>query len=121
MARSDTTAYQNANAFFVEEHVVFWGHLSRLTGMLIILNVSLFFLTGLVVEAYYYTFFSVSALCLSMIGMAIPTPLFTRLWYYLCYLGARRRWPLLPGQQCRLLGSVEFLKAINSLARRALA
>ena len=48
---------------FVNDHVLLWGNLSRLNGLLIILNISMFFLTGLVAQGYYYTFYSLFSPC----------------------------------------------------------
>jgi hypothetical protein len=71
---------------FVNDHVLLWGNLSRLNGLLIILNISMFFLTGLVAQGYYYTFFSLG--CLGIVGFLtlLPTPLIRNLWYYLVVL-----------------------------------
>ena len=40
---------------FEQQHSVLWGNLSRLTGILIVANISLFFLTG-EVTAHGYTY-----------------------------------------------------------------
>lgn len=71
------------SASFSADHVLLWGNLSRLNGLLIILNISMFFLTGLVTQGYYYTIYSL--VCLGIVGFItlIPTPLLTNLWYYL--------------------------------------
>lgn len=74
--------YEKARQAFVAEHVLFWTNLSRLNGLLIILNISMFFLTGLVAEGYYYTCYSLAGLGLVGIGMLVPTQLVKRLWYY---------------------------------------
>ena len=69
---------------FAENH---WGHLSRLTNLLIILNISLFFLTDLVTShGYYYTFYSLLFLAGAAAGPLLPIGLLNRLWYYLLFL-----------------------------------
>jgi len=56
---------------------------------LIILNISLFFLTELVTrQGYYYTFFSLLCLGVVAIGLLIPLGLVNRLWYYCIFLFA---------------------------------
>lgn len=65
---------------------MFWAHLSRLTNFLVILNISLFFATGLIKMGYYYTVYSVVCLSFSALGMLVPTPLVRRLWYYLMFV-----------------------------------
>ncbi len=71
---------------FITDHVLLWGNLSRINGLLIILNISMFFLTGLISKGYYYTFYSLG--CLGIVGFAtlLPTPLIRKLWYYLVVL-----------------------------------
>jgi len=51
------------------------------------MNISMFFLTGLVIKGYYYTFYSL--ICLGVVGMGVlvPTRLIRRLWYYWSFLG----------------------------------
>jgi disulfide bond formation protein DsbB len=64
-----------------------WAHLSRLTNLLIILNISLFFLTDLVTQqGYYYTFYSLICLAAVFLGPLLPFGLLGRLWYYLVFL-----------------------------------
>ena len=67
---------------FDADHVNFWSQLSRFNNLLIILNVSMFFLTGLVAKGYFFTFYSL--ICLGVVGMGVllPTALIHRLWYY---------------------------------------
>ena len=67
---------------FIAGHVNFWSPLSRFNNLLVIMNISMFFLTGLVAKGYYYTFYSL--ICLGAVGMGIlvPTALIRRLWYY---------------------------------------
>lgn len=67
---------------FTDDHVLLWGNISRLNGLLVILNISMFFLTGLVTQGYYYTFYSLG--CLGIVGFLtlLPTPLLKSFWYY---------------------------------------
>ena len=71
---------------FAAEHTLFWNNLFRLNGLLVILNISMFFLTGLVAHGYYYTYYSLAGLGVVGLGMIIPTMLVRNLWYYLCFL-----------------------------------
>jgi hypothetical protein len=48
MAEKINGLYQKLNTPFGRDYDNYWGHLSRLTGLLIILNISLFFMTELV-------------------------------------------------------------------------
>ena len=71
---------------YAESH---WAHLSRLTNLLIILNISLFFLTDLVTKhGYFYTFYSLFFLALATVGPLLPFGLLNRLWYYLVFMGS---------------------------------
>jgi hypothetical protein len=72
---------------FDGNHVNFWSHLSRFNNLLVLMNISMFFLTGLVTRGYYYTFYSL--ICLGVVGMGVlvPTRLIRRLWYYWLFLG----------------------------------
>ena len=49
------------------------------------MNISMFFLTGLVAKGYYYTFFSLICLCIVAVGTLIPTRLIRHLYYYVTY------------------------------------
>jgi len=71
---------------FTTDYVLFWTNLSRLNGLLVILNISMFFLTGLVNRGYYYTCYSLIALSAVGLGAVLPTSLIRKLWYYLCFL-----------------------------------
>jgi len=64
-----------------------WAHLSRLNNMLIILNISMFFLTDLVVkQGYYFTYYSLICLAVAAAGPLMPIGLLDRLWYYIIFL-----------------------------------
>jgi len=72
---------------FAKDYQVYWANLSRLTNLLVICNISLFFLTELVTsQGYYYTFYSLFFLALVFIGLLIPVGLMNRLWYYLIFI-----------------------------------
>ena len=53
---------------------------------MVIVNISMFFLTGLVAKGYFFTFYSL--ICLGVVGVAalVPTLLIRRLWYYWIFL-----------------------------------
>jgi hypothetical protein len=79
--------YQRLDKRFAPHADIHWAHLSRLTNLLIILNISLFFLTDLVTRhGYYYTFYSLLFLSVAAMGPLMPIGLFNRLWYYLIFL-----------------------------------
>jgi hypothetical protein len=78
--------YRNLDESFRNHMVIFWANLSRFNNLLIILNISLFFLSGLVARGYFYTFFSIG--CFAVVGLLLilPIPLIRRLWFYLINL-----------------------------------
>lgn len=79
--------YQKANQLFAGNNEGHWSHLSRCTNLLVIANISLFFLTELVTEQrYYFTFFSLLFLGIVYIGLLLPLGLMDRLWYYLIFM-----------------------------------
>ncbi len=72
---------------FLQQSAIVWGNLSRLNNLLIAINISLFFLTGLVSQGYYYTFYSLGFLLAVALCTLIPGPHLSRLWFYvLCIL-----------------------------------
>jgi len=72
---------------FERDASIHWASLSRITNLLIILNITLFFLTELVTKkGYYYTFYSIFFLCMVQIGTLLPLGLLNRLWYYSIFL-----------------------------------
>jgi hypothetical protein len=76
------SAYITWERWFSSDHAVLWGNLSRLNNLLIIMNISLFFLTGLVEQGYFYTFISLACLGAVSLAAILPTPFIRRLWYY---------------------------------------
>lgn len=72
---------------FESQMVIYWSNLSRTTNLLILLNISLFFVTELVTKkGYYYTYYSLSLLLIVKVGLLVPFGLLNRLWYYCIYL-----------------------------------
>ncbi len=65
---------------------ILWPNLGRLNNLLVIVNISMFFLSGLVAKGYFYTFFSLSCLAVVAILLLLPLPYLERLWYYLLCL-----------------------------------
>ena len=65
----------------------YWATLSRSNNMLVIMNISMFFLTGLVSKGYYFTFYSLNCLLVVGVGVLVPTGWVRRLWYYWSFLG----------------------------------
>lgn len=74
--------YERLQHAFDADHVNFWSNLSRLNNLLVIVNISMFFLTGLVTKGYFYTFYSLICLGVVGVGVLVPTTLIRRLWYY---------------------------------------
>jgi hypothetical protein len=77
--------YTDWEQFFNADHAIFWANLTRLNNLLVIMNISLFFLTGLVAKGYFYTFISLTCLGLVSIASIFPTPLIHRLGYYVIF------------------------------------
>ncbi len=66
---------------------LYWKNLSSFTQLLIILNISLFFLTELVTRhGYDDTYFSLVALLMVAFGLLVPVGLAHKLWYDAFYL-----------------------------------
>ncbi|TNF66370.1 MAG: hypothetical protein EP298_09480 [Gammaproteobacteria bacterium] len=79
--------YQWLKLSFAKDYAVYWNHLSRLSNLLILMNISLFFLTELVTaHGYYFTFYSLLFLALIEIGMLLPFGLLKHLVYYCLHL-----------------------------------
>ena len=66
--------------------IYFWGNLSRLNHLPVIVNISMFFLSGLVAKGYFYTFYSLVCLGVVAVGVLVPTTLIRRLWYCWIFL-----------------------------------
>ncbi len=84
---TSSTIYQRMSAAYRQDLGIYWSNLLRVNNLMVILNISLFFLTGLVARGYYFTFISVGLLSLVALSTLIPLPCFRRLWYYLVCLG----------------------------------
>ena len=78
--------YEKHVRLFDDDHVIFWSNLYRFNNLMVIVNISMFFLTGLVAKGYYYTFYSLGLL--GVVGLAglLPTVLIRKLWYYVIIL-----------------------------------
>jgi len=85
MSKSDA---KTIRPMFAEDYVIYWSNLGRLNNLLVIVNISMFFLTGLVARGYYYTFYSLICLGIVGIGAIVPTIWIRRLWYYWVFLAA---------------------------------
>lgn len=73
-------------AAYEEDYEMYLDHLQHATEILIILNISLFFVTRLVKQGYYYTFYSLFCLAFVQIMLLLPIKLVRQLWFYLCLL-----------------------------------
>lgn len=79
--------YKHCKESFKDHHDIYWAHLSRMTNVLIIVNISLFFVSNLVnTDGYFYTYISLIFLGLIGFGILLPVGFFDRLSYYLFYL-----------------------------------
>ena len=78
--------YAKAETAFDADHVNFWSNLIRVNNLMVILNISMFFLTGLVAQGYFYTFYSLICHGVVGIGALVPTALIRKLWYYWLFL-----------------------------------
>ena len=47
--------YSRLESVFDSDHVIYWSNLSRSNNLMVIVNISMFFLTGLVAKGYFYT------------------------------------------------------------------
>ncbi len=79
--------WSTLNHHFEKQMAIHWANLSRTTNLLILLNISLFFVTELVAkQGYFYTYYSLLLLIFVKIGLLFPLGLLNRLWYYCVYL-----------------------------------
>jgi len=78
--------YFKIDESFKNYMVTLWANLSRLNNLLIILNITMFFLSGLVAQGYFYTFYSISCFACVAILIILPVPFIGRLWFYLLNL-----------------------------------
>lgn len=75
---------------FARQQAIYWANLARTTGLLVILNVSLFFVTGLVThQGYWYTYVSLATLGAIYFLMLVPLGLTERLSTYVVCLVLR--------------------------------
>ena len=77
---------------FAAHYSTYWANLARLNNLLIVLNVSLFFVSELVTEGYYYTYFSLLLTAVVYVGLVIPMGRTGRVGHYslfvICEVGA---------------------------------
>lgn len=79
--------YKSQSEVFAKQKEIYWSSLSHATNLLIILNISLFFVTELVTKhGYYFTYFSLLSLLIVQCGLLLPLGLLGRLWYYCVFL-----------------------------------
>ena len=72
---------------FHQQHAILWPALSRTANLLVILNVSLFFLTGAVTrQGYRFPVYSLALLAVATLFILMPLGLHHRLWFYLSVL-----------------------------------
>jgi len=78
--------YSKIEMSYERNVVIYWANLSRLNDLMIVLNISMFFLSGLVSRGYYYTFYSIGCCFLVAVLSIIPLSFINRLWFYLVNL-----------------------------------
>jgi hypothetical protein len=78
--------YTAIQEVFDGTHANYWATLSRSNNLMVIMNISMFFLTGLVSKGYYFTIYSLNCLLVVGVGVLVPTGLARRLWYYWIFL-----------------------------------
>jgi hypothetical protein len=66
--------------------VIYRANLSRINNLMIILNISIFFLSGLVSRGYYYIFYAIDCCFLVAILAIVPLSFIHRPWFYLVNL-----------------------------------
>ena len=54
--------FEKLQHMFDADHVNYWSNLSRINNLVVIMNISMFFLTRLVTRGYFYTCFSLVCL-----------------------------------------------------------
>jgi hypothetical protein len=78
--------YSTMETSYQKYMVIYWANLSRINNLMIVLNISMFFLSGLVSKGYYYTFYSIGCCFIVAILTIIPSWYIRRLWFYLVNL-----------------------------------
>lgn len=77
---------QRVREDFATHDALYWGNLARLNNLVVVLNVSLFFVTELVTShGYYYTFFSLLRTAVVYVGLLLPLGFVRSLPYYLFF------------------------------------
>jgi len=74
--------YSKIEMSYEKSVVIYWAILSRINNLMVVLNISIFFLSGLVSRGYYYTFYSIGCCFLVAMLAIIPLSFINRLWFY---------------------------------------
>lgn len=82
----ESVMYSKIEMSYERYIVIYWANLSRINNLMIILNISMFFLSGLVSRGYTYTFYSIGCCFFVAVLTVIPMPVIHRLWFYLINL-----------------------------------
>ncbi len=81
--------WANCQQCFCEQCPILWPNLSRATSLLVVLNTSLFFLSGAVqCQGYYWPIYSLGLLGIVEVVLLLPLGLNRQLWFYLVVLAA---------------------------------
>lgn len=78
--------YRHYEQIYQKNRSILWPNLGRLNNLLVIVNISMFFLSGLVAKGYFFTFFSLVCLAIVATLLILPLPCLDKLWYYLLCL-----------------------------------
>ncbi len=80
--------WSHCDRCFHEQYAVLWPNLSRVLSLLVVLNISLFFLNGAVTRGgYYYPVISLAVLAAAELLTLLPLGWQARLGFYLLVLG----------------------------------
>lgn len=70
---ADEPFLQRVGEDFGARYAVYWANLARLTNLLIVMNISFFFVSGLVTtHGYYYTYFSLLLTGVVYLALLVP-------------------------------------------------
>lgn len=79
--------WKHCDRCFHEQNIFLWPHLSRAIGLMVVLNTSLFFLTGAVTHGgYYYPIIALVLLAIAKLLILLPLGFQARLPFYMIVL-----------------------------------
>jgi len=81
-----STAIKRIKKQFGKDYSIHWSSLTLVNNSLILVNISLFFVTELVKQGYYFTYYSLFFLALVQLCILIPVGLTQNIRFYLMTL-----------------------------------